>query len=236
MPTPHRREVFPSFRSVHRAAFTLTELLTVIAIIGILAALVFPVVGMVRGKGMTARCSSNLRQCAMGINLYAAEHRGMAPSTTWTAAILPYVSGLAVKSSEYATLQSAFPISCPSLEYDNSQYGRSTYSMNSWLDTDHSNQNKDANGKISSGWSMPLRNVEAPSRKIMLYDGKLASTSPDGSQWAFNAVKGVEYIDFRHYGNVANILFVDGHISALRAADIHEGMWDWEGGGGRPTP
>ncbi len=214
-------------------AFTLTELLVSIAIIGILAGVVLSIVGLVRGRATTAQCSSNLRQCAMAINLYAAEHRGMAPSTTWTLEIQPYISAFNVKSGTNPDL--AFPISCPSLPYDSSKYGRSTYSMNSWLDTDHSNQNTGANGKVSFGWSMPLRNVEAPARKIMLFDGRLASTSPDGSQWAFNAVKGAEYIDFRHQGNVANILFVDGHVSALKLADIHEGMWDWEGGGGRPA-
>jgi prepilin-type processing-associated H-X9-DG protein/prepilin-type N-terminal cleavage/methylation domain-containing protein len=235
MTTPRPRAA-SNQSSLRVAAFTLTELLVVIAIIGILAGLVFSIIGSVKGKAMTARCSSNLRQCAMGINLYAADNRGLAPSTTWTASILPYVSALNVNSSQYATLKTAFPISCPSLEYDNSQYGRSTYSMNSWLDTDHSNQNTDASGKVTSAWFMPLRNVESPSRKIMLFDGRLASTSPDGSQWAFNAVKGVEYIDFRHTGDVANVLFVDGHVSALKKNDIHDGMWDWQGGGQRPTP
>lgn len=233
MPSPHptnRCRRSPLLHG-HRvpAAFTLTELLVCIAIIGVLAALLVPVIGMVKGKAMTAQCSSNLRQCAMGISLYAAEHRGMAPAVTWTLEIQPYISGFAVKNN--SSVDAPFPVSCPSLPYDNSAYGRSTYSMNSWLDTDHSNQNTDTNGKVSYSWSMPLRNVEAPARKIMLFDGKLASTSPDGSQWAYNAVKGVQYIDFRHQGDVANVLFVDGHISALKTEDIRDGMWDWQGGG-----
>jgi len=213
------------------AAFTLTALLVCIAIIGILAALIFPIIGTVKGGALRAQCSSNLRQCAMGINLYAAEHRGMAPSVTWTLEIQPYISAIPVKNN--SDVKTAFPISCPSLPYDDSAYGRSTYSMNSWLDTDHSNQNTDpATGKITYSWSMPLRNVEAPARKIMLFDGRLASSAPGGSQWAFNAVKGVEYIDFRHNGGTANVLFVDGHVSALKQDDIRDGMWDWQGGGG----
>lgn len=215
----------------NRAAFTLTELLACIAIIGLLAAIIFPVVGAVRGNATTAQCSSNLRQCALAINLYAAENKGYAPKITWTLEIQPYISGLNLKSGVNPDI--AFPVSCPSLPFDNSKYGRSTYSMNSWLDTDHSNQNTDANGKVSFSWSMPLRNVEDPARKIMLFDGRLASTSPDGSQWAFNAVKGASFIDFRHHGKSANILFVDGHVSALKAEDIHDGMWDWQGGGVR---
>lgn len=218
------------------AAFTLTELLVCIAIIGVLAALVFAVVGTIRGNAVRAQCASNLRQCALAINLYAADNRGMAPSTTWSAAILPYISGFKVNASQYATLQTAFPISCPGLEYDNSQYDRSTYSLNSWLDTDHSNQNTGADGKVTMGWSMPLRNVESPARKIMLFDGRLASTAENGSRWAFNAVKGAEYIDFRHLGSSANILFVDGHVKALKAADIEERMWDWRDTAGDGSP
>jgi prepilin-type N-terminal cleavage/methylation domain-containing protein/prepilin-type processing-associated H-X9-DG protein len=218
-------------------AFTLTELLVCIAIIGILAALIIPVVGMVKNNATKAQCSSNLRQCATGINLYAAEHRGLAPGITWTLEIQPYISGVGAKgNAAYTNTDTAFPVSCPSLPYDNSKYGRSTYSMNSWLDTDHSNQNTDANGKVSFSWYMPLRNVEAPSRKIMLFDGILASSSPDGSQWAFNAVKGAQYIDFRHPSSMANVLFVDGHVDTLTKSQIHDGMWDWEGGGQRPSP
>lgn len=216
-------------------AFTLVELLVCIAIVGILAALAVPVVGMVKGRAMTAKCASNLRQCGTAISLYAAEHNGLAPSVTWTLELQPYLNPISSNSgTAYTNLDTAFPISCPSLPYDDSKYGRSTYSMNSWLDTDHSNKNTAADGKVSFGWHMPLRNVEAPARKIMLFDGKLASTTPDGSQWAYNATKGVQFIDFRHHGELANVLFVDGHLNALRKDDIHEGMWDWEGGGGRP--
>ncbi|WP_052362487.1 prepilin-type N-terminal cleavage/methylation domain-containing protein [Geminisphaera colitermitum] len=47
---------------IRHAAFTLVELLTVIAIIGILAAIIIPTVGAVRESARAARCTSNLRQ------------------------------------------------------------------------------------------------------------------------------------------------------------------------------
>ncbi|AHF90924.1 prepilin-type N-terminal cleavage/methylation domain-containing protein [Opitutaceae bacterium TAV1] len=57
------------------AAFTLIELLTVIAIIGILAAIILPTVGKVRESANSARCKSNLRQTGVAIALYLTDNR-----------------------------------------------------------------------------------------------------------------------------------------------------------------
>ncbi|RRJ98120.1 prepilin-type N-terminal cleavage/methylation domain-containing protein [Opitutaceae bacterium TAV4] len=54
-------------------AFTLIELLTVIAIIGILAAIMIPTVGAVRKKANTAKAITNLRSIYTGFILYANE-------------------------------------------------------------------------------------------------------------------------------------------------------------------
>ena len=60
--------------------FTLIELLTVIAIIGILAAILIPVVGAVRESARGASCASNVRQMVSAMHLFAEEHNGMFPS------------------------------------------------------------------------------------------------------------------------------------------------------------
>jgi prepilin-type N-terminal cleavage/methylation domain-containing protein len=57
--------------------FTLIELLTVIAIVGILAAIVVPVVGKVRESARNSLSVSNLRQLAQANILYAAENKGV---------------------------------------------------------------------------------------------------------------------------------------------------------------
>jgi prepilin-type N-terminal cleavage/methylation domain-containing protein len=65
--------------AVFHAAFTLIELLTVIAIIGILAAILIPVVGMVREQARGAKCLSNLRQIGFAYQFYSNDHRGYLP-------------------------------------------------------------------------------------------------------------------------------------------------------------
>jgi prepilin-type N-terminal cleavage/methylation domain-containing protein len=57
------------------AAFTLIELLTVIAIIGILAAILIPTVSAVREKAKQVQCSSNVRDWGRAIMMYAAENK-----------------------------------------------------------------------------------------------------------------------------------------------------------------
>lgn len=56
-------------------AFTLVELLVVIALISILAALLMPALASASGKARAITCLSNLRQSMLGIHLYAADHR-----------------------------------------------------------------------------------------------------------------------------------------------------------------
>jgi prepilin-type N-terminal cleavage/methylation domain-containing protein/prepilin-type processing-associated H-X9-DG protein len=57
-----------------RRGFTLIELLVVIAIIAILAAILFPVFAQAREKARTASCSSNMKQIALAILMYAQDY------------------------------------------------------------------------------------------------------------------------------------------------------------------
>ena len=72
-------------------------MLTVIAIIGVLAAILIPVVGRVRASARQAQCLSNLRQCATAINLFAQDNKNRLPGfgvsavSRWPHQVAPFI-------------------------------------------------------------------------------------------------------------------------------------------------
>src|ERR1035438_5583616 len=79
-------------RKTTRRAFTLIELLTVIAIIAILAAILFPVFAKAREKAEQTQCVSNVKQMALAFNMYSTDYDSRLPICdtgliTWPAAL-----------------------------------------------------------------------------------------------------------------------------------------------------
>ncbi len=69
----------PLTPSQSRRGFTLVELLTVIAIIGVLAGIIIPIVGRARESARVSQQTSNMRQIGTGLALYAQDQRGVLP-------------------------------------------------------------------------------------------------------------------------------------------------------------
>src|SRR5258707_10293439 len=78
-----------------RRAFTLIELLLVIAIIAILAAILFPVFAQARDKARQASCLSNMKQIGMGAMMYSQDYDEIMPETGWQGPCSSPVTGAA---------------------------------------------------------------------------------------------------------------------------------------------
>jgi prepilin-type N-terminal cleavage/methylation domain-containing protein/prepilin-type processing-associated H-X9-DG protein len=62
-----------------RRAFTLIEILVVVAIIGVLAALAIPLISVTKGRADAANCLNRLRVLGVSLNLYVSEHEMKLP-------------------------------------------------------------------------------------------------------------------------------------------------------------
>src|SRR5262245_48867355 len=60
--------------------FTLVELLTVIAIVAVLAALLLSVFGAARKRSQKATCINNLRQINLGVRMYSDDSNDNSPA------------------------------------------------------------------------------------------------------------------------------------------------------------
>jgi prepilin-type N-terminal cleavage/methylation domain-containing protein/prepilin-type processing-associated H-X9-DG protein len=94
-----------------RRAFTLVEVLVVIAIIGVLVALLLPAVQAAREAGRRTQCVNNLKQCGLALLMYHDQHKTLpsgylsafdkngndtGPGWGWGALILPQLEQNAV--------------------------------------------------------------------------------------------------------------------------------------------
>lgn len=84
-----------------RCALTLTELLVVVAILGVLIALLVPAVQRVRDRGLRVECANNLRQIGVSLHSYHGSYSSFPPGMrsapdpfpflSWHGRILPFL-------------------------------------------------------------------------------------------------------------------------------------------------
>jgi prepilin-type N-terminal cleavage/methylation domain-containing protein len=91
-----------------RKGFTLIELLVVIAIIAILAAILFPVFARAREKARQSTCSSNQRQIAISVQMYAQDHEETLPFSVSVWKDINVDSGILICPSAGKSLTNAY--------------------------------------------------------------------------------------------------------------------------------
>jgi prepilin-type N-terminal cleavage/methylation domain-containing protein/prepilin-type processing-associated H-X9-DG protein len=73
-----------------RPGFSLIELLAVIVVVGILSAVLIPVIGGARHSADRVECTSNLRQIGLAVGSYATDHDGTLPGPAYSSVSVYY--------------------------------------------------------------------------------------------------------------------------------------------------
>lgn len=209
----------PSQNPLHRA-FTLIELLTVIAIIGILAGILIPTVGAVRKTARTVTCTNNLRQIFFAIQHWINENKGLYPPAN--ASAIPGENWDGNGGGRWYQRTSPFTA------YLLNDSGRAS---DMFVCPENRDPAADATTGIGHGWpyvvnyhiiadnNKPRQNINSPlpfSTLIMLAD------SASGPNWGagFNDTSsGWNRVGESHRGK-SNILWCDGHVSLSRKSDL----------------
>ncbi|EIQ00525.1 prepilin-type N-terminal cleavage/methylation domain-containing protein [Opitutaceae bacterium TAV1] len=234
--------------TIHRGgdsrAFTLIELLTVIAIIGILAAILIPTVGTVRKAANETKSLSNLRQIALAMNVYADESKGVFPAaysliegreTIWTTTLVPY---LGLPGRVYSASQSIYASPLAQIPVRDSSQDSGvmpcTYSLHGLLCPDVTDGRK----------PLPRDQVERPARVILVGESTQRSNNTysnasfsNPSVWrtkdtteALDALIPTDTDEdgtggaLRYRGRSgAPVAFVDGHVQSLKKGTVTYG-------------
>lgn len=217
-----------------KSAFTIIELLVVIGILSILAALLTPVFKTARAKAKAVVCANNLRQLGLALRMYETDNQdkicpvfiggwgdtyGPHCNTSWPKLISQYVgfkSDLDFTDTTEITPKKTSIFMCPQHP---TQWG---YSMNYLLGMEF---NPDLSSPPAS-YTHKAGSIKAPDHMIQLVDSiyyPSDSTTILFNNWSPLCYNYYDFIfssigvrpDMRHPGKLANVLFLDGHVSGL---------------------
>jgi prepilin-type N-terminal cleavage/methylation domain-containing protein/prepilin-type processing-associated H-X9-DG protein len=195
--------------------FTLVELMLVIAVIAILAALLLPAVAGVKRRAQGVGCRNNLRQWGIATHLFANDHEDLlpkdgAPNGTSTKegwyVDLPSTIGLAsYHGQSWRTNPAAEPESsiwiCPANRRRSNGHNLFHYCLNQHIND------------AGSGNQVKLGSIANPSATVWMFDnGKLAAVAQQNNV----------HPDLHARG--AHFLFLDGHSAHFAA----ESYWDFK--------
>lgn len=214
-------------------AFTLIEMLVVIAVISILTAILLPVFANVREKGRRTACMSNMRQIEMALTAYTQDNEGQFPTGNqfhrdWSLAVFHYVNSAELFQCPDVQLPLAW--SSPDIYF----YGSATrgYALNKALNTlDYS----DPEFVFETG--LAIGRVPLPAATVALAEsGYRAEAEVSGQSTAYenaNTLSGPESLGSlapgetwygppggERHGGGCNYAFVDGHVHWYTPAQV----------------
>ncbi|GAB4180210.1 MAG: hypothetical protein Fur0032_21100 [Terrimicrobiaceae bacterium] len=207
----------PEFSKAPRG-FTLVEVVVLLGVVAVLAALTFPSLSRSTSRAETAGCAAKLRSLGNAIHLYALDNQGEFPRSFhsagafgqpgWTSSIFPYLSG---GSGDLDAENFRRLYRCPSHSEKNPFIY--SYGMNVHFELD-------PNGDDYTGSPATWRRVSQvphPTRTILLGESRPV---PFGDhlmchQWSTSTAAKNALAADRHEGR-PSFLFVDGHVENLK--------------------
>jgi prepilin-type N-terminal cleavage/methylation domain-containing protein len=221
-----------------KLAFSLMELLLVIAIIAILAALLFPSLSRAKAKVRRTTCLNNLRQINLGIRLYADDSNDSLAAAATATNLVPLLSGYKQLMKSYVGLHGTSSardqlFACPAdifypswvgpnsdpkvfatwlrkSLHDQSVLDYSSYSFNGGDNTIHT---FGVVKEVLPGLTgVRLASVRHPSRTVLA--GETAAFAP----WSWHDPKFPDpRVEAMTYNNAQGMLsFVDGHVNYIK--------------------
>ncbi|MBN8245895.1 MAG: DUF1559 domain-containing protein [Verrucomicrobia bacterium] len=231
------RDSRPSGRGLR--AFTLVELLVVMAVIATLAGLLLPALARARQRAGQTACASNLRQLGLALMQYAGDHRDqLLPTAVWDADVnanrewaFAYVRGSRDEALRHGLIapylaNAAAMLRCPALRYtarvlsglDVAGRPDSAYGYNSF------HLSRSVNPSLGDWQGLPLASARHPESTLAFADSVILRsglaypttdiTSPT-FPWSGGAPAPTAHA--RHGGR-AGVVWLEGHASAERPA------------------
>lgn len=230
-------------RRHRRWGFTLIEMLVVIAIIAILAAILFPVFAQAREKARQTACMSNSRQFAIATSMYVQDwsahmffsfNRIGNPGYRWMHMILPYMKAPAAYHCPSALAR-------PPLASQRQVYGYNwQYLGNSRLLAYGRGLTPDSAVLVPAATIAFADSAGSLSRMGTPDEGRAGYAidpplpRPDSDWSGYHDPGDPAMVSGRHGGG-ANVAFCDGHAKWLSLAYIYRGNSLWNGTG-TPEP
>jgi len=193
--------------------FTLVELLVVIGVIGILAALLLPVVSKAKERGRSTACLSNLRQLDMAAIMYAGDNKDHLPPRTfipyWVLPLQPYYRDVAL-------------LKCPTEQNGSAR----SYLINGWNDffvETLSPQDFAAFMQFHWPQGMKMSQIPIPSETVLF--GEKRTGSPHAYMDFLQGVAGndIEELEHGRHGGGSSVrartssfAFADGRVRSLK--------------------
>jgi prepilin-type processing-associated H-X9-DG protein/prepilin-type N-terminal cleavage/methylation domain-containing protein len=191
--------------STKQPAFTLVELLTVVAIISILSTLGLAATRGVTEKTRTNQCLNDLRQVGVAVQLYVGDNSGRFPNTSHQGVAASWTNTLA------DFLKTNFLGRCCAVPKHRSKL---TYAWNDAL-------------ADAQGYGVTAPSFRSPSTTMVVTE---LATNLTGEHFHFSGTRGgasrITPNQFRGEVNVtchnssANYLFADGHVENLRWTEV----------------